>query len=56
MQKEEAIVCSIAVCCLTAISVTALLRGIDGTIIAGISGVIGTIIGYIFGKTREPPE
>jgi hypothetical protein len=39
-----------AIACLTAIAVTALLRGIDSTLLSAISAVIGGIAGYTIGR------
>lgn len=43
----------ISVVCLTAISCTALVRGIDGVLLASICGLIGGIAGYSVGKANS---
>jgi hypothetical protein len=43
----------IGICCLTAIAVTALFHGIDSTLLATISAIIGGILGYGAGRGKE---
>jgi len=52
---EKNAVVSVGIVCLTALGITALLNGIDGTILTAISGTIGTVIGYMFGRSRSEP-
>lgn len=49
---KNTVVC-VGIVCLAGIGATALLNGIDGTILTAISGTIGTIIGYMFGKSQN---
>jgi len=37
---------------LGAICISCIFRNIDGTIIAGVAGIIGTVIGYAFGVKK----
>ena len=43
----------VGILCLTCILVAALFNGIDGVLIGSIAGIIGTIVGYAFGKTTQ---
>jgi hypothetical protein len=39
-----------AIVCLTVICATALVKGIDSTLVGVVSSIIGVIAGYEFGK------
>jgi hypothetical protein len=54
MNKDVVIISGIAILAITAIEIVALLRGIDGTILAGALTVIGGIAGYQIKKVRTP--
>ena len=47
--KDKTIVALFGIGAITAIVITCAYKNIDGTIIAGGRGIIGTIIGYCFG-------
>jgi len=40
------------VVCLTAICISALWKSIDTTLVATVAGIIGTIIGYMYGVKK----
>jgi len=50
--KDKMIVAIVGILSISAIVCTCVLSGIDGTLVAGGVGVIGTITGYVFGKVK----
>lgn len=50
--KDKFIVAMVGIGAVTAIVCTCIVCGINGTIVAGGIGIIGTITGYVFGKVK----
>ena len=50
--EDRMIVAIVGIIGIVAIIVACIFNGINGTIIAGGCGLIGTIVGYVFGKVK----
>jgi len=48
MKIDKALVLIVAMVCITAMGVTALAMGLDGTLFTAVIGAIVTIAGYLF--------
>lgn len=51
--KQNVIVCIVAVVCITFLEGIALFKGVNGALLSTGIGVIGTIVGYLFGRTAR---
>jgi len=47
--KDNIIMGMVGLICLTVLACVALLLGIDGTVLASVCAIMGTIVGYAFG-------
>lgn len=54
--KDKAIVAVVGIASVTAIGCVCIATGQDGAIVGTVTGIIGTIIGYVFGKQTSPSE
>jgi hypothetical protein len=50
--KDSTLIKIIAICSLTFICVSALIKGIDSTLTGSICAIIGGVAGYEFGKKK----
>jgi len=50
--KDKTVVAIVGIGGITTIVVACIFNNIDGTIIASGCGIIGTIVGYVFGKVK----
>lgn len=50
MMKPKFIVAIVGIATIGAIIVACILKGIDGTVVAAGCGMIGSIVGFAFGK------
>lgn len=53
MMESRFVVALFGIGCITTIVVTCVVKGIDGTIVAGGCAAIGTIVGYCFNKMKN---
>ena len=51
--QDRTIVAIFGISTIGAIIIACVYKNIDGTIIAGGCGIIGTIVGYCFGKVKN---
>jgi len=51
--RDETILCSLAVICITIIELMALYSGIDGQLLISVLATLSGIVGYFFGKKLE---
>jgi len=50
--RDETILCSIAIICITILEIMAMLCGIDGQLFLSTLAALSGVIGYFFGKKR----
>jgi len=51
IKREDALVVCVAISCISFLEYQAITHGIDGTLFALVLCVIGTIVGWYFGKS-----
>ncbi|RLG53783.1 MAG: hypothetical protein DRN95_09210 [Candidatus Hydrothermarchaeota archaeon] len=50
--RDETLLCSIAIICITILEIMAMLCGIDGQLFLSTLAALSGVIGYFFGKKR----
>jgi len=50
--KDETILCSIAIICITLLEIMAMFMGIDGQLFLSTLAALSGVIGYFFGKKK----
>lgn len=55
MQREPKVIIT-AVICIAVIEVVAVLKGVDGVLLAGALTIIGGLAGYGLKAAKKPPE
>ena len=49
--EDKAVVAIVGIASVAAIACTCVAKGMDGALVGTVCTIIGTIVGYVFGKT-----